>query len=123
MNHQTKIRVFLLHLICLFALSTFVEAAGELDTTFSDDGIVSGTVGDGGSSTVRATAIQPDGKIVSVGTAGFGIPNICALTRHNVNGSLDNSFDGDGKTIVQIGAYSECYGVAIQTDVKIIIAG
>ena len=63
-------------------------------------------------------ALQPDGKIVGTGEAGqrFG------LARYNANGTLDTSFDGDGKVVTQFGL-SEISSMAIQPDGKILTGG
>jgi len=70
---------------------------GDLDPSFSGDGKVTTSfrVGD---SEAYGLAIQADGKIVAAGVAnrGFGDSRF-ALTRYNLNGSLDRTFSGDGK--------------------------
>src|SRR5206468_1942992 len=76
-----------------FALARY-NADGTLDATFGGNGKVttsfSSFIGGGASS----VAIQGDGKIVAAGATGDG--NF-ALARYNTDGSLDASFDGDGK--------------------------
>jgi uncharacterized delta-60 repeat protein len=57
---------------------------GSLDTSFGNGGTVGITAG-----AAEDIAIQPDGKIVTMGTAG-------ALVRLNVNGTLDSSFGSGG---------------------------
>ena len=65
--------------------------------------------------------IQPDGKIV---LAGGGNPNQdFAVTRLNPDGSLDTSFDTDGVVGVDFGFNEVAYGVALQTDGKLVVAG
>ena len=100
-----------------FALTRY-NINGSLDTTFGIGGKVttdfsSGDVGE-------AVAIQSDGKIVMVGDCGA-----FALARYHSNGSLDTSFDGDGKVKTAFDLYSPAdpYDVAIQTDGKIVVAG
>ena len=66
-----------------------------------------------------AVAVQEDGKIVAVGTAGSDF----ALARYNPNGSLDPSFSGDGKQTTDFGAREGASGVAIQGDGKMVVAG
>ncbi len=47
-----------------------------------------------------------------------------ALARYNSNGTLDNSFDGDGKLTTDFfGSYDIAYSLAIQTNGKIVVAG
>jgi uncharacterized delta-60 repeat protein len=66
----------------------------------------------------HAVAIQTDGKLVVVGKAG----NNFTAVRYNPDGSLDTTFDGDGKQIIG-GGYYWANGVAIQDDGKIVLAG
>ncbi len=55
-------------------------------------------------------ALQADGKIVAGGFANNGSINDFALARYNTDGSLDTSFDGDGKVTTAIGSgYSFAY--------------
>ncbi len=70
--------------------------------------------------------LQSDGKIVVAGQAynnNTGNYDF-ALARYNSNGSLDNSFDGDGKLTTDFfGCDDVAYSLAIQTDGKIVVAG
>ena len=63
-------------------------------------------------------ALQPDGKIVAVGYGAGGF----AVARYNPNGSLDTSFDADGKVATDFGG-GMATGVALQPDGKIVVAG
>ncbi len=104
-----------------FALARY-NPNGSIDTTFSGNGKV---VTDflGGSDQVTAVAIQSDGKIVAAGyTAGTSRGNF-ALARYNPNGSLDTTFSSDGKVITDFGVSALGYGVAIQSDGKIVVVG
>jgi uncharacterized delta-60 repeat protein len=100
---------------------------GSLDDSFGAGGIVLTDFG-GDADFVRAIAIQADGKIVAAGATGnLNAPHDFALARYNPDGSLDISFDGDGKVITPIsvtGGNEEALAVAIQpNDGKIIAAG
>ena len=55
-------------------------------------------------------AIQADGKIVVAGDSNVVGTSDFALVRYNADGSLDTSFDGDGKVTTPIG--SEADGIA-----------
>jgi len=96
------------------------NADGSLDTSFDGDGWVTTAVGS--PSRGRSVALQPDGKIVVAGETGSGSYNV-ALVRYNGNGSLDTSFDGDGQVTTAVGASSRGYGVALQSDGKVVVAG
>jgi uncharacterized delta-60 repeat protein len=97
--------------------------AGALDLTFGGDGKVTTAIGlshDYASS----MAIQADGKIVLAGASKNGSYVDFALARYNADGSLDTSFDGDGKLTTPIGSSDDdVYCVAIQADGKIVAAG
>lgn len=96
---------------------------GSLDATFDTDGIVTTSIG-GTHDQARSLAIQTDGKILLVGSSEIGTIGNFALVRYNTNGSLDNTFDTDGKVTTAIGtsdAFAGC--VAIQNDGKIVVSG
>jgi uncharacterized delta-60 repeat protein len=94
---------------------------GSLDTSFGTNGIVITPVGVGYSSDIGySITLQADSKILVAGSAG----NDFALIRYNSDGSLDTSFDTDGKVITPMGlGYSVGYSVTVQTDGKIVVAG
>jgi len=105
---------------------------GELDLTFGTGGIAV-TDFAGKADLGFAAAIQTDGKIVAAGKSqDANLNSIFALARYNSDGSLDTSFDGDGKvttfgtTIVRNklnGTTGSAWAVALQSDGKIIAAG
>jgi uncharacterized delta-60 repeat protein len=97
---------------------------GSLDQTFDTDGKVTTPVLNGFDDAF-AVAVQPDGKIVVAGSAVVTDARIdFALVRYNANGSLDTTFDGDGKLTTPFGSgFNEAYAVAIQADGKIVAAG
>ncbi len=100
------------------------ENNGSLDTSFDGDGKV--IIDMGNFNSASDIVIQPDGKIVVVGRSGvIGTGNYAfAVARLNSDGSLDASFDGDGRVITSLGSYSfGAAAVALQTDGKIIAAG
>jgi uncharacterized delta-60 repeat protein len=103
------------------------NSEGTLDTTFDGDGKVTTPVGTN-ADYAEAVAIQPNGKIVAAGwiVEIIGDVNLhkFAIVRYNPDGSLDTSFDADGKVVTPIGtSYDEAYSVAIQSDGKIVAAG
>lgn len=105
-----------------FALVRY-NADGSLDTTFDGDGKVTTSDGvESGDDNAYAIALQPDGKIVVAGTAsGYDF----AVLRFNTDGSLDTTFDGDGRSIIDIFSLDRetAYSVALQGDGKIVAAG
>ncbi|WP_137993702.1 DUF11 domain-containing protein [Streptomyces vilmorinianum] len=91
------------------------DSSGVPDPSFSGDGIVTTTFGTGCCHGVNDLALQPDGRIVAAGRAE-GL----ALTRYHADGSLDTSFDGDGRVTTGTGSAE---GVALQSDGRIVAAG
>jgi len=77
----------------------------------------------------RAVAIQSDGKIVVAGYTGvFGRPGRpagnrfdFAVTRYDTDGTLDETFGTGG--VVRSGVIGRAFGIAIQPDGKIVVAG
>jgi uncharacterized delta-60 repeat protein len=61
----------------------------------------------------KAVAIQSDGKIIAAGYINLESAYAFALARYNPDGSLDNTFGGEGKvtTEVRLGSGS-CYAMA-----------
>jgi uncharacterized delta-60 repeat protein len=96
---------------------------GSLDITFDGDGKVA-TDFAGGLDQAIGVAVQPDGKIVTAGHATVSGTSDFAIARYNPDGSLDSTFDLDGKVTTDFGGDAdEGYGVAIQADGKIVAAG
>jgi len=71
-----------------------------------------------------AIALQPDGKVVLVGTCRTAIDlDFCAL-RYNANGTVDTSFGSGGSVTTSLGTSDDwANGVAVQPDGKIVLAG
>jgi uncharacterized delta-60 repeat protein len=96
--------LIVLALIAMLLISTSARAeGGTLDPTFGTGGVV---VADLGSSSDRGIdiALQPDGKIVVLGSAGVEGSDPPArtstLTRYNPDGTLDPTFGINGKVAV-----------------------
>ncbi|HEY9401176.1 MAG TPA: Calx-beta domain-containing protein [Pyrinomonadaceae bacterium] len=106
-----------------FALARY-NTDGSLDTSFDSDGLVI-TPFSGGS--VNALTLQPDGKLVAAGTSRSEttFESVFALARYNADGSLDTSFDTDGRATVDIAGvtFEEALGVAVQADGRIVAVG
>ncbi len=105
-----------------FALVRY-NSDGSLDTTFDSDGKVS-TDFSSPDDQAYAVALQPDGRIVAAGKTFGGSDDDIALAMYNSDGSLDTSFDGDGKLTTDFGlAEDVAEAVAVQPDGKIVVAG
>ena len=96
---------------------------GSPDNTFGSGGrITTDFVGD--TDGADALVIQLDGKIVLGGFTNNVNNGDLALVRYNVDGSLDSSFGSGGKfTNDVLGNYDEVYGLALQSDGKIVASG
>jgi uncharacterized delta-60 repeat protein len=68
---------------------------GTPDTSFDGDGVASVAVGSGDSAAIEMV-VKPDGKILTIGIATQG-GTVQALVQFNSNGTLDTSFDTDGR--------------------------
>jgi uncharacterized delta-60 repeat protein len=102
-----------------FALARY-NTDGSLDNSFGRGGKVVTNIS--ADDIAEAIAIQMDGKIIVAGSSNTGTEDF-ALVRYNTDGTLDNSFDNDGKMTTEFGGDDHAYSVAIQTDGKIIAAG
>ncbi|MFT3681548.1 MAG: T9SS type A sorting domain-containing protein [Ferruginibacter sp.] len=100
---------------------------------FNNDGTPDNTFGDNGkqvtdfmaeSNTASALTFQPDGKIIVTGRCYLNGRNNFAIARYNTDGTLDNTFDGDGKQTTAFGT-DECFAqtVSVQADGKILVGG
>ncbi len=99
------------------------DATGTLDASFGSGGIATISV-DPLSDVVRAIAVQADGKIVAVGYAGDAGNWNFALARFDANGTLDASFGSGGTVVHDVGGGADLlYGVALQSDGKIVAVG
>ena len=115
-----------------FALNRY-NSDGSLDTSFDGDGRLTTKLGLNSSQAI-SLALQSDGKIVVAGSSGFTNGLAFAVARYNADGSLDKSFDENGKVITPFGnvddfafnsSVSISYetSIALQSDGKIVLAG
>lgn len=113
----------LLGVALLFVVDSATATPGALDPSFGSRGIVTTTLGSGGSQ-AGALAVQADGKILAGGETLVGAEEEFALARYNVDGTLDSSFGSGGKLTTAIGSQSDLmYALVLQPDGKIVAAG
>lgn len=97
---------------------------GDLDPTFGDDGV--GVVAIPPVSSfddLYAVTLQPDGKIVAVGRVDFGNDDVAVIRLH-ADGTLDDSFSGDGIAITSVGSgNARGSDVIVQADGAIVVTG
>lgn len=100
-----------------------LAAPGDLDLTFDTDGKVTTSIGSG-FDTGNSMALQSDGKVIVAGYFFNGSNFDVSLVRYNADGTLDDTFGGDGRVTTPIGSLAD-YGssVAVQSDGKIVVAG
>ncbi len=113
------LRLFVLSLLLL----SLLLGTEDLDTSFGYKGKATTMCG-GEDNGANSIAIQSDGKIVVAGYSDPGGFLVFAVARFDINGTLDNTFDSDGRVKTKIGFHGDAaYGVAIQSDGKIVVAG
>ncbi|WP_051836974.1 DUF11 domain-containing protein [Streptomyces sp. NRRL F-2580] len=101
------------------------HADGSPDTSFDGDGKAT-TAFAGGAATAFDVTTQADGRIVIAGRAGYNYPanaSDFALARYHADGSLDTSFDGDGRVTTAFAEADVAGGVQVQSDGRIVAAG
>ncbi len=100
---------------------------GTLDANFGTGGTVITPIGL--SAQANAVVLQPDGKMIVAGYADIQtdfLRNAFALTRYNVDGTLDTGFGTAGKVVSTsfISSFdAEAKGVTVQSDGRIVVAG
>jgi uncharacterized delta-60 repeat protein len=98
-------------------------ANGALDNTFNGNGRLITNFG-GLLHSAQGVAVQSDGKIVAAGVVITNTFNEnIALLRLNSNGTLDTSFDGDGKVTTDFGGGDSAMSVLVQADGRIVAGG
>ena len=126
LKKEVIVNFFILLSYCYLFLLTpiFASNPSNLDTSFNSTGsathlFIANTI-----NRAQEIAVQPDGKIVSVGYAGDN----AIIVRYNNNGTLDTTFNSTsqqpGSIIVTLGTQSAVYAVALEPAThKIIVAG
>ncbi len=104
-----------------------VNPDGTIDTSFGGGGLVTTSLG-GNRDSLLDVAIQPDGKIVAAGGVFLTVNNSSdfALLRFNADGSLDTTFDLDGKILTSFAGGStqdNVSAMALQPNGKAVVVG
>jgi uncharacterized delta-60 repeat protein len=111
-------RIALLAVVLTMAGVVPAFAEDRLDATFSADGQRQVSFVAGGEDRAFDVTTTTTDRIVVAGAAGGSM----SVARIKVNGTLDTSFSGDGKLLVDLGGDDIAFGVARQGD-KILLAG
>jgi uncharacterized delta-60 repeat protein len=105
-----------------FAIARY-NTNGSLDNTFGTNGIIT-TPALLQDDYLYSVAVQNDGKIVAAGSTENTSNVDFVLARYNTNGTLDNTFGGDGIIVTQIGSSDDfASSLVIQSDEKIVVGG
>lgn len=100
--------------------ATFDGQAG-MPTAFPGNGRVS-TSFSAGSDAANGVTVQPDGKLIVVGSSNAAAD--WAIARYNADGSLDTAFSGDGMLTLAMGTGTEvARDVEVQPDGQIVVGG
>ena len=107
---------------------TVFTAVGVLDAGFSDDGLLDVHLGSGRTEQLRAMTVDGDDRIVAVGmSTAAGVPASSgpAITRLLPDGTLDPTFDGDGKLIADLPSahYFKAGDVTVDDEGRILVSG
>jgi uncharacterized delta-60 repeat protein len=102
-----------------FAISRYT-AAGVPDVTFGGGAVL---VDFGAQDSAQGMVLQPDGCILVAGWAWVGPQSRFALVRLLPDGQVDSSFGTNGKTTTPFNGDAYAYGMALQQDGKIVLAG
>lgn len=118
-----------------FFVARFTEL-GQVDTTFSGDGVAWIAFDHGGPNDdyLAAMVVQPDGKIVVAGSISGVLPDYdSGFARLLPSGSLDSTFDGDsgsgnGRVVWELTdlfgtAEDNLFNLALQSDGRILFSG
>jgi uncharacterized delta-60 repeat protein len=118
--------------IVVAGLASTPTATGFAVIRLTSDGSLDRSFASGGKSLVSfgadavggtAMGIMPDGRIVIAGYMDINGVRNWAVARLLSNGSLDDSFSGDGRVTLPFTNPSDAWGLAIQSDGKIVVVG
>lgn len=96
------------------------DSDGSLDPTFGNGGIVRTNLTPG-RDMANDLVVQPNGRIVAVGSAGDS--PVFALVRYTPDGSLDPTFGGDGTVLTEYGIWGVASAAVLQPDGRIVAVG
>lgn len=98
---------------------------GSLDSSFGDNNSGITNIYIGLKVTAKAIAIQSDNKLVVTGFADFDTGQQLTVVRLNTDGSPDSNFGTNGIVTCQVpnSTQDNAYGLGLQSDQKIIVAG
>ena len=106
------------------AVARYNAANGAPDTTLpGGSGLVTTEVSASQDDIAFATVLQPDGKIIAVGSSST-TPVRVVVIRYNANGTLDSAFGSGGITVTSLpSADADGFAAVLQADGKLLVAG
>ncbi len=99
---------------------TRYNANGTLDASFGSGGVA--TVDFGGDDHLRGVTVDFFGRVTVVGSTGLSFSRDVAVARLRSNGTLDTSFNGTGKEVIDLGADDVAAGVGVDLFGRTLIA-
>jgi uncharacterized delta-60 repeat protein len=119
---KAVIRRVALATLAFVVMAEVAQAApGDLDPSFGQGGRVG--IVSGGAEYAVALAVQADGRIVVAGHSAANAIGEAVVYRLNRDGSLDRTFNGNGRLGIAGGGGDSATAVAVQHDGKILVAG
>lgn len=110
----------------LAAIPFAFPQSGTLVPSFGENGIKLIDFGQIGSSNDYGEIVKTDGdgKILIAGSSSNGDNYDFSIIRLNIDGSIDSTFDGDGKLLIPVGNGDDrAYGLAFGSNGKIMLIG
>lgn len=107
----------------VLATGIVIAAAGDGDPEFYGGAILIHTRDGFAGNERNFVALQSDGKIILAGNGTCNPDCDIIVLRRNADGRQDLTFGVDGAQITDLGANENVYGLAIQSDDKIVVSG
>jgi uncharacterized delta-60 repeat protein len=106
-----------------FAIARY-DAGGTLDPTFGGgDGVVTTNFSTGSYDEAFDVSVDATGRIVAAGTSTSGTQSDFAVARYLDDGSLDPSFDGDGKVVTDVAGGADVANALAIAGGGVVVAG
>ncbi len=98
---------------------------GAVDESFGGDGLVLTDFPGTEFPSSTAIAVDASGRPVVAGEVQFSTGSALAIARYTESGSLDPSFDGDGRTLLDFGAltWEEAHEVLLDGSGRVVVVG
>ena len=98
-------------------------STGTIDLSFGTAGFVTTDFAGATDDIAYAMTLQSDGKLVVAGKTGEYPENDFAVARYGSDGQLDQTFGVGGKVVSNFSSIDQAYGVALQSNGRIVLAG